>query len=129
MSAATMLQPRVEGDTRAKKHDPARWENPRRNWPQPEPHLADAVDELHDLRRLGDLSAAQLKSAATPALLLHLEDPERVRKLATLMVNTALPQRAYRVLVLAHDLGYRTLFNALDSVAHQMVMTRREKNY
>ncbi|KAF7799018.1 hypothetical protein EIP86_010248 [Pleurotus ostreatoroseus] len=127
-SEKSLESPQVlQRETGTLKDRRVRWANPRRNWPQPGADLVDWLDDLHDMRRAGKMTVEALRKAVGPTLTFHLEDPTRFRELATLMVNTSLPQRAYRVLVLAHELGYPLRANVFESVAHQMAQTQQWK--
>ncbi|PSR75919.1 hypothetical protein PHLCEN_2v8833 [Hermanssonia centrifuga] len=97
--------------------------NPLRFLPQPDPPLVEMVDKLFLQRRAGESTVETLRTSVEPSLLAHLQDSEKARALAALMVNTSVPQRAHRVLLLAHDLGCKFKQNAYEGVAYQLAQT------
>lgn len=97
--------------------------NPLQAWPQPQPELVDSLDKLWNLRRAKGSTQSHLREAISSELLAHLEDSEKIRVLAGLLVNTAIPRRAQRILLIAHDLGIPLKLNAFEAVAYQLAET------
>lgn len=92
-----------------------------RSLPQPPAHVVQSVDSLFKRRRDGDTTADDLKKHAhRSGVLTDLQDPEKVRTLAALMVNTGVPHRAHRVLLLAHSFGCQLKQSAYEGVAYQL---------
>lgn len=94
--------------------------------PQPAPDLVAMVDTLYTRRREGDTTKEDLKKYADfPKLLDHLRNREQAVELAALMVNTSVPHRAIRVLILAHDVGSRFTQSMYERIAYQLAQTRQ----
>lgn len=75
-------------------------------------------------RRAGDCTVEDLKTLAqNREAVSHLEDPDKARQLAVLMVNTGIPRRACRVLLLAHSFGCKFRQNVYEGVAYQLAQT------
>jgi pentatricopeptide repeat protein len=100
--------------------------HPMRYLPQPRWDLVKMVDTLFRQRRDEYCTLDDLKSYwMDPEALSHLQDPAKARELAILMVNTGVPRRAFRVLVLAHAFGCPLKQNAYEGVAYQLQETRQ----
>ncbi|GJE85760.1 hypothetical protein PsYK624_018390 [Phanerochaete sordida] len=81
------------------------------------------VDRLFR-RRAADCTVEDLKALArNPEAVSHLEDPDKARQLAVLMVNTGVPRRACQVFLLARYFGCRFKQNAYEGVAYQLAQT------
>lgn len=95
-----------------------------RSLPQPRADLVKMVDMLFRRRRAMDCTVEDLKVLVQdPEALSHLEDPEKARQLAVLMVNTGVPRRACRVLLLARYFGCTFKQNVYEAVAYQLAQT------
>ncbi|KAI0094982.1 hypothetical protein BDY19DRAFT_879025 [Irpex rosettiformis] len=90
--------------------------------PQPEQELVDIVDRLYARRREGENLEKYVES---PELLGHLRDRKKATELAALMVNTSVPHRALRVLILAHELGCKFTQSVYERIAYQLAQTRQ----
>ena len=100
--------------------------HPMRYLPQPRWDLVKMVDTLFKRRRSGDCTREELRSYWTnPEAVSHLEDPNKARELAVLMVNTGVPRRACRVLLLAHTFGCSFKQNVYEAVAYQLYQTQQ----
>ncbi|KAI0694887.1 hypothetical protein BC835DRAFT_993474 [Cytidiella melzeri] len=94
--------------------------------PQPEPELVGMVDVLYARRRDGECTRRDLESCVqSPELLTHLRECDKAIELAALMVNTNLPHRAIRTLILGHDFGCQFRQNMYERIAYQLAQTRR----
>lgn len=95
-----------------------------RRLPQPPAHLVKIVDALFRRRRQGDCTLNDLRAfVENSEVLSHLEDKKKASSLAVLMVNTGVPQRACRVLLLAHAFGCTFKQSVYESVAYQLSQT------
>jgi len=84
-----------------------------------QPEMVSMIDALFALWKKKRLDASA-QSARDPGLLLRLRNRDMARELAVLIAGSAAPRRAYRVLLLAHEMGCTFKQNAYECTAHRL---------
>lgn len=114
------IQPPQKDASSKGKDVQALWEREGAGNSRVSPELILKIDALYAQWKKKKRLDASAQSARDPGFLLRLQNRDMARELAVLIAGSTAPWRAYRVLLLARELGCTFKQNAYECTAHRL---------